>query len=93
MPATGTRAQTERRVRFPVHANGTILRHVAAAKEEPRVGENGGEMLHVQISHDMFTQIVGMHDIFRTAGSMRKGTETRAEERGEPVSYLRVESR
>lgn len=70
-----------------MHADGTSVRHVAAVEEESRVGENGGEILSVQISPGMFTQMVGIQQpILRAAGAKKKGMETRADKEGTPVS-------
>lgn len=50
-------------------------------------------MFNVQISPDIFTQMIRtQQDILGAAGMMRKGMETRAEGKGETVSYRRVES-
>lgn len=76
-----------------MHEHRTSVRHVAAAEEELGEDENDGGMLNVQFSPDMVTQMIRIQqDILRAGGGMKKDSETRAEEKGEAVSYRRVES-
>lgn len=56
------------------------------AKEELRVDENGEALFNFQTSPGMVTQMVGFqHDILRTAGAMKIGSEIRAEVEGDTV--------
>lgn len=46
-------------VRSPVHADGTSVRHIAAAEEELRADEDGAT-INVQISAGMMRQMIGI---------------------------------